>query len=137
MHTIGWAILERRFNLLCDTLPHNYQLTIAKLKTMPHLPKDEGVHFSKLISSLSSSSSTDIKKINGKIVTYLIVKLCYSGRDNSSVRLCGVMDKLNSSTDSASSIQQVGYGEYSYIPYNQLFHKEFIFTFFATDVENL
>ena len=47
--------------------------------------KDGGEQLSKLISSSPA-------KINEKIITYLIVKLCYNDRNTSSVR-CNVMDK--------------------------------------------
>ena len=47
--------------------------------------KDGGEQLSKLISSLPA-------KINEKIITYLIVKLCYNDSDTSLVR-CSVMDK--------------------------------------------
>ena len=69
--------MEDHFQSLCSVLPHNYQLTINKLKTIPQLLKDGGEQLSKLI----SSSSADVRKINEKIITYLIVKLCYNDSD--------------------------------------------------------
>ena len=111
-------MLERHFNSLCNALPQNYRLTIGKMKTIPRLLKDEGQQLSKLI----SSSSDDIRKINEKIITYLLVKLCYSGSSNSLVRLCDVMDELIESTDSPSCVQQIRSGKYTciYIACNSL-----------------
>ena len=102
------GVLEEHFNSLCNTLPDDYQLTIAKLMTMPHLLNDDGVYLSKLISS--SSSSTNVRMINENIITYLIAKLCYSGSENSLLKLCDVMDELSDSTDSTSCVQQVRRG---------------------------
>ena len=86
-----WGVVEEHFKLLCSVLPRNNQLTIDKLKTIPQLLKDGGEQLSKLI----SSSSADVRKINEKIITYLIVKLCYNDSDTSLVRLCDVMDESN------------------------------------------
>ena len=101
-----WIVLCKHFNSLCGVLPHNYQLTIDKLKTIPHLLQDGREKLSKLI----SSSTTDIKKINEKTMAYLIVKLCYNGSSTSLVRLCDVMDELIDSTHSSSCVKQVRYG---------------------------
>ena len=86
-----WRVVEEYFKLLCSVLPQNNQLTIDKLKTIPQFLKDEGEQLSKII----SSSSADVRKINEKIITYLIVKLCYNESDTSLVRLCDVMDESN------------------------------------------
>lgn len=100
--------MEDHFQSLCSVLPHNYQLTIDKLKTIPQLLKDGGEQLSKLI----SSSSADVRKINEKIITYLIVKLCYNDSDTSLVRLCDVMDESIDSTDTPTGMQQIKYCEY-------------------------
>jgi len=99
-----WQILEIHFNSLCNALPHNYQLFIAKIKSILLLLKDEGQQLSKMI-----SSSNDVRKINEKIITYLVVKLCYSGSNSGLVSLCDVMNKLIQSTD---SVQPIGYGKF-------------------------
>ena len=106
-----WRVLGEHFNSLCNTLPHNYQLTIDKLKTIPQLLKYGGEQLSKLI----SSSSADVRKINEKIITYLIVKLCYNGSSTSLVRLCDVMDELIDSTDTPTFVQKLRCGMYVYI----------------------
>ena len=100
--------MEDHFQSLCSVLPHNYQLTIDKLKTIPQLLKDRGEQLSKLI----SSSSADVRKIYEKIITYLIVKLCYNDSDTSLVRLCDVMDESIDSTDTPTGMQQIRYREY-------------------------
>ena len=106
-------MIEDHFQSLCNVLPHNYQLTIDKLKTIPQLLKDGGEQLSKLISSSSSSSD-----INEKILTYLIVKLCYNNSDTSLVRLCDVMDESIDSTDKPTGMQQIRYCEYMYNMFN-------------------
>ena len=104
-------MIENHFQSFCNVLPYNYQLTIDKLKTIPQLLKDGGEQLSKLI----SLSSSDVRKINEKIITYLIVKLCYNDSDTSLVRLCDVMDE---STDTPTGMQQIIYCEYMYNMFN-------------------
>ena len=104
-------MIDDNFQSLCNILPHNYQLTIDKLKTIPQLLKDGGEQLSKLI---SSSSSADARRINLKILTHLIVKLCYNNSDTSVVRLCDVMDESIDSTDTPTGMQQIRYCEYMY-----------------------
>ena len=102
-----WRVLTEHFNSLCNTLPYNDQLTIDKLRNMVEIIKDEGEQLSKLI----TSSSTDVRKINEKIITYLIVKLCYNGSSTSLVRLCDVMDELIDPTSTHNMcIQQIRSG---------------------------
>ena len=98
-------MIENNFLSLCNVLPHNYQLTIDKLKTISHLLKDEGEQLSKLI------SSSDVRKINEKILTYLIVKLSYN---DSEVRLCESTD----SSYTPTGMQQTRYCEYMYNMFN-------------------
>ena len=75
---------------------------------MPSLLIDER---EQLIKLLSSSSSVDVRRISNKIITYLIVKLCYSDSISSTlVRLCNVMDELIDPKDSAVCVQQIRYG---------------------------
>ena len=100
--SVEWRILEKKFNSFCNILPYNHQLIIDKLRTVPQLLEDEGEQLSKLI-----SSSADTRKINEKIITYLIVKLCYS---DSSASLCTIMDELIDSTDATTNLQQNSYG---------------------------
>ena len=63
-------------------MPHNYH---EKLPNIPELLRDGGEQLSKLISSSPV-------KINEKIMTYLIVRLCYNDRNTGLVR-CSVMDE--------------------------------------------
>ena len=102
-----WRVLEEHFNSLCNSLPHNYQLTIDKLMAIPQFK--DGEQLNKMI----TSSSADVRKINEKILTYLIVKLCYNGSDTDSVTLtCDVMDKLINSTDNTPTcVQQIRHGK--------------------------
>ena len=107
-----WRVLTEHFNSLCNTLPYNYQSTIAKLRNMTEMIKGEGERLSKLI----TSSSTDVRKINETIITYLIIKSCYNGRGIGLVRLCDVMDELIDPTGTPTCVQQIKHGMYNY-PY--------------------
>ena len=67
----------------------------------------DGEQLSRLISSSAGV------KINEKIITYLIVKLCYNGGDVAAlVGLCDMMDKLIDSTDTPTCIQEIRHGMY-------------------------
>ena len=79
---LDWRTLEEHFKSLYSVRPHNYH---ERLKSTPELLKHGEEQLSKLISSSSA-------KINKKIITYLIVKLCYNDSDTSLVK-CNVMDK--------------------------------------------
>ena len=107
-----WRFLEEHFNSLCNNLPDNYQSTIDKLKTIPQLFKD-GEVLSKMI---ATSSSSDVRKINEKILTYLIVKLCYNGSSTNLVRSCDVMDEsFINSTDTPTCVEQIRCGMYNHL----------------------
>ena len=105
-----WSVLTGQFSSLCNTLPHNYQLTIDKLRNMVQIIKDNGEQLSHMI-----TSSTDTGKINNKIITYLIIKLCYSGSDTSLVRLCDVMDELIDPTGTPTCVQQIRHGMHMHV----------------------
>ena len=75
---------------------------------MTQIVKDEGEQLSKVM----TSSSTDVRKINEKIITYLIAKICYTGCDTGLVRLCDVMDKLTDPTGTPTCLQQIRHGMY-------------------------
>ena len=97
-----WRLLGKHFHSLCNTLPH-------KLKAVPLLSKDGEEQLNKMI---LSSSATNVGKINQKIITYFIVKLCYSGNSTKLVRLSDVIGELIVSTDTHTSIQQIRSGTY-------------------------
>ena len=94
---LEWRKLEEQLKSLCNIPPHNYH---ERLKSIPELLKDGGEQLSKLISSSPA-------KINEKVITYLIVKLCYNDSDTSLVR-CSVMDKSVDLTDK----QEIRFGTY-------------------------
>ena len=100
--------LGEHFNSLCDILPLNYKQSISKLRTIPHLLNDEGKQLSKLI----TSSSVNVRKINKKIITYLVVKSCYNGSSTILIRLCDIMDELLDPTSTPTCVQQIRCGMY-------------------------
>ena len=98
--------LDEHFTQLCTSLPDDYQSTLVKLKSVPQLSDDDHQQLGAMI-----SSSCEAILVNEKIVTFLIVKLCYNGSSGSLVGLCDVMDNLVESDQSASYVQQVGSGK--------------------------
>ena len=124
-----WRCLEEHFNSLCNNLPDNYQLTIDKLKTIPQLFKD-GEQLSKMI---ATSSSSAVRKINEKILTYLIVKLCCNGSSTSLVRSCDEMDEsFINSTDTPTCVEQIRCGMYNHLNYVYGFANECLVCTYST-----
>ena len=79
--------------------------------------KEDGKNqLSKLI-----SSSTNTRRINERIITYLIVKLCYSGSDTDLARLCDVMKEMISFTSISTCVQQTKCGKSVSHSYNNGF----------------
>jgi len=103
-HYTDWIILDEHFSLLCNCLPDDYQSTLIKLKSLPQLSNDDHQQLDSMISSSH-------QLVNEKIVTFLIVKLCYNGSTNGLVELCDVMDNLMVSKQLASCVQQVRCGK--------------------------
>ena len=95
------------FPLLCKCLPDDYQSTLVKLKSVPQLSDDDHQQLGTMI-----SPSCQAIQVNEKIITFLVVKLCYNGSNSSLVRLCDVMDYLIESNEStaADCMLQVGPG---------------------------
>ena len=102
-----WSILTGQFSSLCNTLPHNYQSIIDKLRNIVQIIKDDGEQLTKWI-----ISCTDVRKINEKIITYLIIISCFSGSDTSIVKFCDLMDKLIDPTGTPTCVQQFRHGMY-------------------------
>ena len=104
-----WSVLTGQFSSLFNALPYNYRLTIDKLRNMVEIIKDDGEQLSKLI----TSSSTDVRKFSEIIITYVIIKSCYNGRDSTSlVKLCDVIEELIDSTSTSTCVQQIRHGRY-------------------------
>ena len=97
---------------MCNCLPDDYQSTLVKLKSVPQLSNDDHQQLGTMI-----SSSCEAILVNEKIVTFLIVKLCYNGSSGSLVGLCEVMDNLVESDQSASCVQQFRCGKLMMCPY--------------------
>ncbi|XP_065894306.1 uncharacterized protein [Dysidea avara] len=102
MNLSDWTILDEHFSLLCNCLPDDYQSTLVKLKRLPQLSNDDHQPLGTMI-----SSSCEAQLVNEKIVTFLVVKLCYNGNSGSLVGLCDVMDNLLESDQSTGCVQQV------------------------------
>ena len=102
-----WRVIEKHYISLCNTLPCNCQLIINKLCAIPMLFKDGREQFSKLMSSL-----TDSRNFSEKIITFLIIRLCYCNNGNSTslVKLCDVMDELIDPTGTPTCMQQIRSG---------------------------
>ena len=103
-----WGFLEDQFYSLCNTPPYNCQLKTDKLKVIAQLNQDGKVQISKLL-----SSSTDVRETNNKIITYLIVKLCYNGSDTDLAKLCDIMKEMNDSTNMTTCTQHITCGKFS------------------------
>ena len=101
-----WSLLDQYFTQLCNSLPDDYQSTLVKLKSVQQLSDDDHQQLGTMI-----SSSCEAILFNEKIVTFLIVKLCYNGSSGSLVGLCDVMDNLVESDLSASCVQQLRFGK--------------------------
>ena len=100
---VDWMILDEHF---CNCLPDDYQSTLVKLKKLPQLSNDDHQQLRTMI-----SSSCEAQLVNEKIVTFLVVKLCFNGSSDS---LVGLREDLVVSDKSASAIQQGRYGTHVY-----------------------
>ena len=76
--------------MLCNTPPHNHQITVAKVETIIQQLSQDGEQLCKMI------SSADTRKIN-QIITYIFVKLCYSN-SSPGLQISDVLDRLIDST---------------------------------------
>ena len=103
VNVLEWRALGGQFYSLCNTLPHDLQLTVDKLRTIPPLKKDSKEQLSKLV----LLSSTDTGNINAKIITYLIIKFCFNGSDTDLVRKCDVIEELIGFTNKTACAQQI------------------------------
>ena len=59
------------------------------------------------------SSSCEVQLVNEKIVTFLLVKLCYNGSSDNIVELCDMMDSLIEPDKSAGCVQKLRCGKRS------------------------
>ena len=103
--------MDQYFSQLCNCLPDDYQSTLVKLTSIPQLSDDDHQQLGTMISSCEAIL------VNEKIVTFLIVKLCYNGSSGSLVELCDVMDNLAEYDQSESCVQQFRCGKLIMCPY--------------------
>jgi len=99
--TIECTILDDNFYLLCNCLPDNYQSTLVKLKSLPQISDEDHQQLDTIM------SSNPAQLANEKIVTFLIVKLCYNGSSDSLAKFCSVMDNLVESGEMADCVREV------------------------------
>ena len=104
-----WSIVDTFFSPLCDCLPQDYQSTIEKLKSFPQFVGSEHQH---QLRSLIPATLTDIDVINEKILTFLVMNLCYDTNSGGITRLCDVMEQLIEFSESSSCIQEIRCGMY-------------------------
>ena len=65
---------------------------------------------------IATSSSSDVRKINDKILTYFIIKLCYNGNSTSLIKPYDVMDEsFIDSTDTPTCVEQITCGMFNHL----------------------
>ena len=101
LFTTECTILDENFYLLCNCLPDNYQSTLVKLKSLPQISNEDHQQLDTMV------SSSPVQLANEKIVTFLIVKLCYNGSTGSLAEFCDVMDNLVESDELADCVREV------------------------------
>jgi len=97
------------FPILCKSLPANYQSTIKKLK---RLPEYIGSEQQKQLDSLMPTTSMDVKMINERIITFLVVTLSYNSSSGGMTRFSDIMDEL---VGSSSCQQEIRWGMVEYV----------------------
>jgi len=91
----GWTVLDKHFSTLCDCL---LESALVKLKSASQLSNEDHQQLVTMI-----SSSCESQQVKEKIVTFLIVKLCYNGSSDSLTRL--VMDTLIESGEATGDVR--------------------------------
>ena len=125
MHCIliaEWSIVDTFFSPLCDCLPQDYQSTIEKLKSFPQFAGAEHQH---QLKSLIPATLTDIDVINEKILTFLVMNLCYDTNSGGITRLCDVMEQLIEFSESTTCIQEIRCGMYVCMYVTSSHHRKF------------
>ena len=92
------------FPLLCETLPVDHQSTIEKLK---NLPEFVGLEQQQQLDSLIPATLMDVKLINKKIITFIVVTLSYNTSSGGMTRFSDIMDEL---LGSSSCVPEIRYG---------------------------
>ena len=97
------------FPVLCKSLPADYQSTIEKLK---RLPEFVGSEQQIQLDSLMPTTLMDVKMINERIITFLVVTLSYNSNSGGMTRFSDIMDKL---VGSSSCQQEIRWGMVEYV----------------------
>jgi len=88
--------------MLCKLLPDDYQSTIEKLKSLPEFL---GPEQQQLLDSLMPTTSMDVKIINEKIITFIVVTLSYNSSSGGMTRFSDIMDQLVGSSSCEQEIR--------------------------------
>ena len=81
-------------------MPDDYQSTIEKLRLLPQLLGTEQQH---QLNSLVPATLTDVKMINEKIITFIVITMSFSSNSGGMTKLCDIMDELTESTSCVQS----------------------------------
>ncbi|XP_065904252.1 uncharacterized protein [Dysidea avara] len=97
-----WSIVNTCLPVLCESLPDDYRSTIEKLKTLPQFLAVE-----QQLNSLIPTTLTDVKLINEKIITFIVITLSFSSSSGGMTKLCDIMDELVESTSCVQETQSI------------------------------
>jgi len=81
-------------------LPDDYQSTIEKLRLLPQFL---GTDQQQQLNSLIPTTLTDVKMINEKIITFIVITMSFSSSSGGMQKLCDIMDELTKSTSCMQS----------------------------------
>ena len=95
-----WSIVNTCFPVLCKLLPDDYQSTIEKLRLLPQFL---GTDQQQQLNSLIPTTLTDVKMINEKIITFIVITMSFSSSSGGMQKLCDIMDELTKSTSCMQS----------------------------------
>ena len=102
-----WSVVDQFFSPLCDCLPQDYQSTIEKLKSFPQFA---GAEQQRQLRSLIPTTLTDIRVINEKILTFLVMNLCYDTNSGGITRLSDIVEQLIEFSGSTGCVQEIRCG---------------------------
>ncbi|XP_065904723.1 uncharacterized protein [Dysidea avara] len=102
LNSSEWSIVNTCLPVLYESLPEDYQSTIEKLKTLPQFL---GAEQQQKLNSLIPTTLTDVKLINEKIITFIVITLSFSSSSGGMTKLCDIMDELIESTTCVQEVR--------------------------------